>query len=203
MPWTEEDTDILVASQPNLTNPVSHVVAHVSTIKTFLTSSYELHRGEMEYIVTCWERAGDCWWRGMVGKRSWAWLRTMKNVCSRACRFRRVVSQGRTVLPPEMIHCFVSWCDEEWAGRRLQGFIYLFLWPPKSRRWWVGSNGILWQWARRKQKLGLSHLRNLCCISPCFIWSINSVFYLIKQNFLTLERVLAFEKHCSIFACGY
>lgn len=53
MPRTEESTDILVESQPSLMDPVSHIVAHISTIKTFLTSSYESHRGEMEYILSC------------------------------------------------------------------------------------------------------------------------------------------------------
>lgn len=29
------------------------------------------------------------------------------------------------------------------------------------------------------------------------------MFYLIKQNFMRLDQVLAFEKHCSVFAYGY
>ena len=77
---TEGGTDTLGESQLRLTDPVAHIVAHISTIKTFLTSSYESQRGEMEDVLSCRESTGDCRWRGMVGKCTWAWSCTMKYV---------------------------------------------------------------------------------------------------------------------------
>lgn len=32
---------------------VSHTVAHITTVKTFLTSLYKSHGGEVEYVLSC------------------------------------------------------------------------------------------------------------------------------------------------------